>query len=112
MLMLAATDQTEWRREHIPHRVRAAIALLDMEESILRVKDSCKSATPNRDHEIYWRCSTDFSIWEGRLAATRWLIELAGVCQKRPAGNSPAPSRRKPTDVFLEDFDHNPRQPV
>src|SRR5580658_842426 len=97
MLMLDATDQAKWRREHIPHRVRAVIALLDMEQSILRVKAFVTPQLPTPDHEIYWRCSTD-SIWEGRLAVTRWLIVLAGVCRW---DGRPARPRRKPTDVSL-----------
>src|SRR5258707_488184 len=76
--LMNAGEQSEWIARHIPHRVRAAIARLPMEHSLLRVK-ACidPECLTDRDH-IYWRCATD-SIWEGRLAATRWLIEFVGI---------------------------------
>ena len=73
-------EQGQWLTTHIPHRVRAAIARLPMENSILRgtatIDPHCRT---EQDH-IYWRCATD-SIWEARLAATRWLIEFVGIKQ-------------------------------
>jgi hypothetical protein len=56
--------------------------------------------------EIYWRCSTD-SIWEGRLAATRWLIEFVGIKQDKGKPTcSKGKSKKKPhKDVFIDDFD-------
>lgn len=70
--------QEEWLTTHIPHRVRAAIARLPLEDSVLRV-DTRINLTPRTDAErIYWRCATD-SIFQGRLAATRWLIEFIGI---------------------------------
>jgi len=71
-------EQNEWLTTHIPHRVRAAIARLPMETSLLRVTASIDPALRTEEDKIYWRCSTD-SINEGRLAATRWLIEFVGV---------------------------------
>lgn len=56
---------------------------------------------PTADHKIFWRCSTD-SIWEGRLAATRWLIEFAGV-RWRQNGN-PARPKKHGSDVRIDDF--------
>ena len=79
--------------DHIPHRVRAAIARLPMENSISgRRQLSIPSAGPSRTC-IYWRCATD-SIWEGRLAATRWLIEFVGI--KQGKDGNPARCQKDP----------------
>ena len=87
--MLNEGDQKTWRHTHIPHRVRAAIARLDMRKSILRVYPTIDASSRNREERIYWRCATD-SIHEGRLAATRYLIEFIGI-QEDNSGN---PARR------------------
>ncbi len=50
---------------------------------------------------ISWHCATD-SIWEGRLAATRWLIEFVGI--KAHNGN-PAVKEKRGKDVRIDDFD-------
>lgn len=95
-------EQSEWRTKHIPHRVRAAIARLPMEQSLLRVTATIDPAPRTDLERIYWRCSTD-SIWEGRLAATRWLIEFVGIKQDR-SGN-PACTKKGMHDVRIDDFD-------
>ena len=101
--MLPQSDQLAWRRVHIPHRVRAAIALRDMEQSILRVNTWIRPELSTPDHKVYWRCAAD-SIWEGRLAATRWLIAFIGISQKdgKPARPN---NNRQATDVYIEHFD-------
>jgi hypothetical protein len=71
-------EQSEWITKHIPHRVRAAIARINMEDSLLRVKAFIDPALRTDEDKIFWRCSTD-SIWEGRLAATRWLAQEFGI---------------------------------
>jgi hypothetical protein len=94
-------EQSEWIGTHIPHRVRAAIARIDMENSLLRVKAFIDPALQTDEDKIYWRCSTD-SIWEGRLAATRWLIEFVGIKEKD--GNPVACQKRRKDDVRIDDF--------
>jgi hypothetical protein len=49
-----------------------------MEDSLLRVKAFIDPALRTDEDKIFWRCSTD-SIWEGRLAATRWLAQEFGI---------------------------------
>jgi len=88
--------------KHIPHRVRAAIARLPMEQSLLRVTATIDPELRTDEDKIYWRCSTD-SIWEGRLAATRWLIEFVGIKQDR--SGSAARTRKGMHDVRIDDFD-------
>jgi hypothetical protein len=95
-------EQSEWMTTHIPHRVRAAIARLPMEQSLLRVTATIDPELRTDADKIYWRCSTD-SIWEGRLAATRWLIEFVGIKQDR-SGN-PACTKKGKHDVRINDFD-------
>ncbi len=76
-----------------------------MENSILRVTASIDPARRTVEDEIYWRCATD-SIWEGRLAATRWLIEFIGIKQDR-AGNPAVckKDRASKKDVRIYDLD-------
>ncbi|HEY6344874.1 MAG TPA: hypothetical protein VIY49_25535 [Bryobacteraceae bacterium] len=100
--MLNADEQMAWRRAHIPHRVRAAVANLDMKSSILQVH--ALISAHDRDDPFSWRCAGD-SMWEGRQAATRWLIELIGVKMNKD-GKLGRPTRKPPwPDVGLEHFD-------
>jgi hypothetical protein len=102
--MLSPSDQADWRRRHIPHRVRAAIARLDMHQSILRVNALVDPELPTADHRIYWRCSTD-SIWEGRLATTRWLIEFVGIKRDENGKPTKCEKKRGSKDVRIDDLD-------
>ena len=100
-----APEQTKWLAEHIPHRVRAAIARLPMENSILGVTATIDPQCRTEQDRIYWRCAAD-SIWEGRLAATRWLIEFVGI--KQGKGGNPVRCEKDPKfpdDVHIQDFD-------
>ena len=100
-----APEQAIWLAEHIPHRVRAAIARLPMESSILRVTATIDPKCLTEQQKIYWRCAAD-SIWERRLAATRWLIEFVGI--KQGKGGNPVRCEKDPKypdDVHIDDFD-------
>lgn len=66
-------DQSDWLQNHIPYRVRAALARIPLQENLLKDPQYCSSR-----QRIEKRCEGD-AIWEGRLAATRWLIEFIGV---------------------------------
>ena len=94
-------EQSEWMTIHIPHRVRAAAARLNMRNSLLLVEAFIDPALRTDEDRIYWRCATD-SIWEGRLAATLWLIEFVGI-QRDKNGNAVVPVKRK-DDVRIDDF--------
>jgi hypothetical protein len=97
-------EQNEWMTKHIPHRVRAAIARLNLEGSFLQVNASIDPELRTEVDKIYWRCATD-SIWEGRLAATRWLIEFVGIKQDSN-GNPAVFNKSNPDqDVRIDDFD-------
>jgi hypothetical protein len=94
----------EASQRHIPHRVRAAIARLPMKNTMLRIEASIDPVRRTDRDEIYWRCATD-AIWEGRLAATRWLIESVGI--KRDEVGRPAryAKKRGSKDIRIDDFD-------
>ncbi len=96
-------EQSEWITRHIPHRVRAAIARLNLEDSLLRVKAFIDPELRTDEDKIYWRSATD-SIWEGRLAATRWLIEFVGIKQDGK-GNPAVCGKNSRQDVRSDDFD-------
>lgn len=101
---LDGTAQTEWRHANIPHRIRAAGARLDLSHSILGVYAYFDPPTPTEELKIYRRFETD-SIWEGRFAAMRWLIEFIGISQRRD-GKPGRPSRKDGSpDVRIDQFD-------
>ncbi len=95
-------DQQTWRHEHIPYRVRAAIARLNMEKSILGVTATIDPPLPNPTARTYWRCATD-AIWEGQRTAARWLIEFVGVTSA-PDLTPRRTRKRSPTDTLISDF--------
>ncbi len=101
--LMDQNEQREWIDRHIPHRVRAAAARLNLEESLLRVRALVDPVRRTDEDEIYWRCATD-SIWEGRLAAIRWLIEFVGIKQGR-SGNPAVCQKSFREDVRIDDFD-------
>jgi hypothetical protein len=92
--MMDREEQNEWLVKHIPHRVRAATARLQMEKSPLQVQALIDPEGRDEKDKIYWRCATD-SIWEGRLAATRWLIEFVGIKRSEKNGQ-PSECRKNP----------------
>lgn len=96
-------EQNEWISRHIPHRVRAAIARLRMENSLLGVTALINPTPQTEEQEVYWRCATD-SIWEGRLAATRWLIEFVGISRGRRNGDPVRPNMVD-KDVRIDHFE-------
>ncbi len=105
--MLTPQDQLEWRRSHIPHRVRAAIARLDMTKSVLAVVAVIDPMIETKDDKINWRCATD-AIWEGRIAATRWLIEFVGIREKHGNPAGPKAGSKKSCDIDISHFSCGP----
>jgi len=89
-------DQSDWLQKHIPHRVRAALARVPLQEDLLNHQQY-----QSKKKEIEKRCEGD-AIWEGRLAATRWLIEFIGVSAKKN-GQPKLPSRHS-RDARIDDL--------
>jgi hypothetical protein len=94
-------EQNDWLTKHIPHRVRAAIARLDVQNTLLNLQALIDPDLQTIDERIWWRCSTD-SIWEGRLAAVRWLIEFVGIQQDR--NGQPKRRKKQKNDVGIDDI--------
>jgi hypothetical protein len=94
-LAMDSTEQTVWLQLHIPHRVRAALARLEL------LSEYLTTPTPggpdltklSRDQNIRRRSEMN-SVNEGRLAAIRWLIEFIGINSKR-------------NDIVITDFGGN-----
>ena len=77
------TEKETWLVQHVPHRICAALAWLNMEGRWAMPKPP---GLPNRDFHVW---CIGRSIDEGRKAAMRWLIEFIGVMFKpgKPAKN-------------------------
>ena len=84
--------QDEWLVTHIPHRIRAALAGLPLQVELL------KTLAVAEPHKIEHR-SAGNAVWEGRLAAIRWLIEFIGV--KEDKDGKPAPVNPKGVDCSI-----------
>ena len=66
--------ENEWLYQHIPHRIRASLALTPRLGKILDATGLYSELKANA-----WRDCAAMGAWEGRLAATRWLIEFIGI---------------------------------
>src|ERR1035441_9019913 len=105
------SEQNDWITLHIPHRVRAAIARLNMQQSVLQVTATIDPKQLQNDvDKTYWRCATD-SLWEGRLTATRWLIEFVGIKQGGN-GNPTVYAGSRNEDVTIAKFGANAISPL
>jgi len=99
------TDPVEindWLEKNIPHRIRACLAITTRLGDRLGGLPEWPIKTDNE--RIARRCETD-AIWEGRIAAMRWLIELVGLTRDR--NGNPIAKPRNPnnsTDFFLDDL--------
>ena len=100
-----APEQAIWLAEHIPHRVRAAIARLPMESSILRVTAPDGSQVPDRTTEDLLALRSGFYM--GRAACGNTAAdEFVGIKQGK-AGNPVRCEKdpKYPDDVHIDDFD-------
>lgn len=89
------TEQDQWLSKDIPHRLRACLAGLRLqEERMPQTADEAKRLII-RD----WFLRT--AAFEGRMVATRWLIEFIGVGGRNKDGTI-SPPRRKPNDVSIK----------
>ncbi len=89
------TEQDQWLSKDIPHRLRACLAGLRLqEERMLQIADEAKRLII-RD----WFLRP--AAFEGRMVAMRWLIEFIGVGGRNKDGTI-SPPRRKPNDVSIK----------
>src|SRR5947207_823694 len=89
-----ATEQDQWLAQHIPHRIRACLACLPLQEE--RMPQSADEGTRQTIREWFLRTAG----FEGRMVAMRWLIEFIGVGERNKAGKVGRPNR-KPNDVSI-----------
>ena len=85
-------EQNQWLVQHIPHRLRACLAYSDVQKELM--PDTADQES-QRNIEAY--CVLIAAV-EGRMAATRWLIEFVGICDRN--GKPGRPTLRK-TDVSI-----------
>jgi hypothetical protein len=86
------TNQDQWLAEHIPHRLRACLAELPLQNELMPA-----NASETLRLRIRARCC-DAAAWEGRMTAARWLIEFVGIAAD--ADGNP----RRPTKYGEADF--------
>jgi hypothetical protein len=96
--MLSSMDQIQWRENHVPHRVRAALAITSLLESL----QEKHRRPPRYVDQVDQHCEHN-AIWEGRIAAVRWLIEFIGISADK--SGRPARPTRRPNDIGIEHFD-------
>src|SRR4051812_42861955 len=81
-----ADPYLDWYVQHIPHRVRSALAATEMLVSKLQDrhgKENVRTAgfearITSQADSVAVHC-VDSAVWEGRLTATRWLIDFVGI---------------------------------
>jgi len=87
----------DWFVQHIPHRVRSALAGTEM--LVLKLQDlfgnenvrtaGYEPRITSQADSVAVHC-VDSALWEGRLTATRWLIDFVGVsCNKHGQPSRP-----------------------
>lgn len=75
--MLGPAEQNEWLVKHIPHRIRAVAAGIQMQPPwYVPIPKFEEKSDPAALHCVW------AAIHEGRLAAIRWLIEFLGISEQ------------------------------
>ena len=91
--------QSEWLGQHIPHRLRASLAQTVMLENMVAAQYPSKKERAKK-----LKFCLDMAAWEGRHAATRWLIDFVGV-NGDSNGSPTESSRRKGKKAHVHDVD-------
>jgi hypothetical protein len=99
-MTLSAAEIQHWLEKDIPHRIRASLAITKRLESNIGTLPQWPAHS--REEKIARRCETD-AIWEGRIIAMRWLVELVGLTEATN-GNAIAKVRRFPADFLIQDL--------
>jgi hypothetical protein len=97
---LGPAEVQDWLEKHIPHRVRASLAMTKTLQNEIGVLP--QSSYNSREEKIARRCETD-AIWEGRIISMRWLVEVVGLTEDRN-GSPTAKTRRLPSDFLIQDL--------
>jgi hypothetical protein len=94
--------QRAWLNQHIPHRLRAGLAQTTALDEMLELQVS----DPIERLRKAQFC-LEMAAWEGRFAATRWLIEFVGVKldkNGKPARVRDEKNRKREHDVDILDL--------
>lgn len=97
----------DWFVQHIPHRVRSALAGTEMLALKLQERFG-KENVRTAGIEPRIKCQADSvalycvdnAVWEGRLTATRWLIDFVGVSSGK--NGKPSKPAQKPHDWRID----------
>jgi hypothetical protein len=95
-LLFDDTIQDEWRKQHIPHRIRAGLIGIRHMKAPWDIPLRLPLNVTNR--------SIANSVNEGRHSAIRWLIFFVGIMTKSGLA-SPTKYTDETTDVWIERFD-------
>jgi hypothetical protein len=105
--MTAPHPYLDWFLQHIPHRVRSALA--GTEVLVLKLQDrfgkenvrtaAFEARITSQADSVALYC-VDSAVWEGRLTATRWLIDFVGVSSDRNC--KPSRPAQKPHDWRID----------
>ena len=109
---LTTDPYLDWFVQHIPHRIRATLAGTEMLVQKLQQKFGKQNVRTAGVHanvtcqadSVALLCSTN-AIWEGRLTATRWLIDFIGISCDR--NGQPARPVQKPHDWRIDKLGGN-----
>jgi hypothetical protein len=96
---LPPATQREWLRQHIPHRICAALTWLTINGDWAMPPDP-EWKDKEKDKFHIWCIGR--SVDEGRKAAMRWLIEFVGIAKNKK--EMPDKPNYKPKDVWIEHF--------
>jgi hypothetical protein len=77
IFLMASEDQDQWLVEHIPHRLRACLPFLTLQEELMP-----DTADEKARQNITGFCLVTAAL-EGRMVALRWLIEFVGIRERK-----------------------------
>ena len=89
---MAHPDQEVWLAQHIPFRLRTCLSGLSLQSELVAT-----ITNENVRDSILYQCLSD-TVWEGRMASIRWLIEFVGI---RDFNGKPGHPKLRKTDVSI-----------
>jgi hypothetical protein len=77
------SQQQEWLDQHVPHRLRACLPFLTLEEEMM------PDAVDENARQNIRGCFFVTAALEGRMVALRWLIEFVGIRERKGKPDRP-----------------------
>jgi hypothetical protein len=78
-----ATEKNQWLAEHVPHRLRACLPFLTLQEELM------PNAADEKARQKIRGCFLVTAALEGRMVALRWLIEFVGIRERKGKPDRP-----------------------